>query len=87
MNSENKTKLRRRDLPNTYYKLNSANIGLHVFVDTIARDYGLYLTFGHISILIFAKNRVEPVKEITLPIGARVTQHVSIAVTCNEITY
>jgi hypothetical protein len=67
-----------------------------VLVDTSARAYGAvaYLTFGHTSTHVFAKSRVALIKELFLPrldlmaalIGARVTHHVSNAVTCKKIT-
>ncbi|XP_060597510.1 uncharacterized protein LOC132751365 [Ruditapes philippinarum] len=89
LNSVIQTKFQRPYFPTTENTANSADFNLHVFVDASARAYGdvAYLTSGHTSTLVFAKNRVAPVKEITLPrlelmaalIGARVTHHVSNA--------
>ncbi|XP_060559098.1 uncharacterized protein LOC132719352 [Ruditapes philippinarum] len=96
LNSVIQTKFQRPYFPTTENTANSADFNLHVFVDASARAYGAvaYLTSGHTSTLVFAKNRVAPVKEITLPrlelmaalIGARVTHHVSNAFTCKKIT-
>ncbi|XP_060588234.1 uncharacterized protein LOC132743696 [Ruditapes philippinarum] len=96
LNSVIQTKFQRPYFPTTENTANSADFNLHVFVDASARAYGAvaYLTSGHTSTIVFAKNRVAPVKEITLPrlelmaalIGARVTHHVSNAFTCKKIT-
>jgi hypothetical protein len=68
---------------------------LHVFVDASARAYGAvaYLTSGSRSAFVFAKNRVAPVKTITLPrlelmaalVGARVANHVMTVITCKNV--
>jgi hypothetical protein len=44
------------------------DIDLRVFVDARARVDGAvaYLTYGYTSTIVFAKNRVAPVTEITL---------------------
>ena len=58
---------------------------LHIFVDASTKSYGAtaYICKDNHSTLVMAKNRVAPVKQLTLPklelmaavIGARLSQH------------
>ncbi|XP_053390639.1 uncharacterized protein LOC128553495 [Mercenaria mercenaria] len=70
---------------------------LHVFVDASTQSYGatVYISKGVISTLVMAKNRVAPVKTLTLPklelmaavIEARLSQHLQSALGIQEICY
>jgi hypothetical protein len=70
---------------------------LHIFVDASQSAYGAvaYLCTGNICTLIMAKNRVAPLKQITLPrlelmaavIGVRLAKHIHNTLPCQETHY
>ena len=59
------------EIPRYYFKEESITTGakLHVFTDASHSVYGscAYIVTGNQSILVMAKNRVAPLKQITLP--------------------
>jgi hypothetical protein len=59
------------EIPRYYFKEESITTGakLHVFTDAIHSVYGscAYIVTGNQLILVMAKNRVAPLKQITLP--------------------
>ena len=75
------------EIPMYYFKEESITTGakLHVFTDASQSAYGscAYIVAGNQSILVMAKNRVAPLKQITLPklelmgavVGARLARH------------
>lgn len=68
---------------------NSSSVHLHVFVDASVKSYGaaVYVCNAQQSNLVMAKNRVAPLKKLTIPqlelmaavIGARLAKHVQSA--------
>ena len=73
------------------------NLMLHIFVDASTRSYGAaaYICNNDQSRLVMAKNRVAPLKSLTLPqlelmaavIGARLANHVRESLPSTEITF
>lgn len=73
------------------------NTTLHVFVDASMKSYGAvaYLCFDKTSTFVIAKNRVAPVKELTLPrlelmaalLGARLANTVRKTISTKEVVY
>ena len=69
-----------------YYSGNQTNTTLHIFTDASAKAYGAcaYIVAGNQSSLIMAKNRIAPLKTITMPklelmgalIGARLLNYI-----------
>ena len=79
-----------------YFEKDSTNEHrLHVFVDASAKAYGAcaYLVSGNHSNLVMAKNRVAPIKPLTIPklelcaaqIGARLCQHITSVIPCDKV--
>ncbi|XP_053403036.1 uncharacterized protein LOC123546131 [Mercenaria mercenaria] len=85
------TKFCRRYFPNA----SSTDVALHYFSDASTKAYGAcaYLVSGNQSTLIMAKNRVTPVKQLTIPklelcaalIGSRLSQHITSTIDCTKI--
>ncbi|XP_071161140.1 uncharacterized protein [Mytilus edulis] len=87
------TELKRPYFPN----LPNQKTQLHVFVDASTTAYGasVYICNHHESSLVIAKNRVTPLKQLTLPqlelmaalIGARLADHVKSVLYIENITF
>ncbi|CAG2213730.1 unnamed protein product [Mytilus edulis] len=87
------TELKRPYFPN----LPNQKTQLHVFVDASTTAYGasVYICNHHESSLVIAKNRVAPLKQLTLPqlelmaalIGARLADHVKSVLHIEDITF
>ncbi|XP_060566641.1 uncharacterized protein LOC132725521 [Ruditapes philippinarum] len=68
---------------------------LHIFADSSIKAYGAcaYLVSGNESILIMAKSKVAPIKQLTVPklelcaalLAARLCQHIKSAIDCKSI--
>ncbi|XP_071138915.1 uncharacterized protein [Mytilus edulis] len=79
-----------------YFKEKSDNVELHVFTDASLKAYGAcaYLVSGKETVLIMSKNRVTPLKQLTIPklelsaalIGARLVKHLKSHLDVTSVT-
>ncbi|XP_053406522.1 uncharacterized protein LOC128559275 [Mercenaria mercenaria] len=70
-------------------------VTLHVFCDASTKAYGscAYLVSGCHSTLVMAKNKVTPIKQLTVPklelcaalIGAKLSQHITSTIHCDKV--
>ena len=77
--------------------INNEHYELHVFVDASLSAYGAvaYISNGKQTSIVMAKNRVAPLKKLTLPqlelmaalIGTRLAQHISETLQIRNVTY